>query len=59
MEESDIIIAFNGEKVTSASDFIAKKNEYKAGDTIELTINREGTEKKISVKLQEEKPASK
>lgn len=59
IEVGDIIIAFNGEKVTSASDFIAKKNEYKAGDTIELTINREGTEKKISVKLQEEKPASK
>lgn len=58
IEVGDIIIAFNGEKVTSASDFIAKKNEYKAGDTIELTINREGTEKKISVKLQEEKPAS-
>ena len=43
IEVGDIIIAFNGEKVTSASDFIAKKNEYKAGDTIELTINREGT----------------
>lgn len=58
IEVGDIIVAFNGEKVTSASEFIAKKNEYKAGDTIELTINREGTEKKVSVKLQEEKPAS-
>ncbi len=58
IEVGDIIVAFNGEKVTSASDFIAKKNEYKAGDTIDLTINREGTEKKVSVKLQEEKPAS-
>lgn len=57
IEVGDIIVAFNGEKVTSASDFIAKKNEYKAGDTIDLTINREGTEKKVSVKLQEEKPA--
>lgn len=58
IEVGDIIIAFNGEKVTSASEFIAKKNEYKAGDTVQLTINREGTEKKISLKLQEEVPSN-
>ncbi len=58
IEVGDIIIAFNGEKVTSASEFIAKKNEYKAGDTVELTINREGSEKKISLKLQEEVPSN-
>ncbi len=58
IEVGDIIIAFNGEKVTSASEFINKRNTFKAGDTIDLTVNREGKEKTIKVKLQEDKPAS-
>lgn len=58
IEVGDIIIAFNGEKVTSSSSFIAMRNTFVAGDTIELTINRDGHEKKVSVKLQEEKPSS-
>ncbi len=58
IEIGDIIIAFNDEKVTSSSEFIAKRNTYKAGDTIKLTVNREGDEKSFSLKLQEDKPAS-
>lgn len=57
IEVGDIIIAFNGEKVTSSSEFIAKRNQFKAGDTIKLTINREGKEITVNVKLQEEKPS--
>ncbi len=57
LEVGDIIIAFNGEKVTSASEFISKRNTFKAGDTIKLTVNREGKEKTMDVKLQEDKPA--
>ncbi len=58
IEVGDIIIAFNGEKITSSSDFISKRNTFAAGDTIELTINRDGHEKTVNVKLQEEKPSS-
>ena len=57
IETGDIIIAFNGEKVTSSAEFIAKRNTFKAGDTITLTINREGNEKTLSLKLQEDKPS--
>ncbi len=58
IEVGDIVIAFNGEKVTTAAEFINKRNTFKAGDTIKLTINREGKEKTLDVKLQEDKPAS-
>ncbi len=58
LEIGDIIIAFNGEKVTSASDFIAKRNTFKAGDTITLSVNREGKEKDFKLILQEDKPSS-
>ena len=58
MEIGDIIIAFNDEKVSSSAEFIAKRNTFKAGDTITLTVNREGKEKNLSLKLQEDKPAS-
>lgn len=58
MEIGDIIIAFNDENVSSSAEFIAKRNTFKAGDTITLTVNREGKEKNLSLKLQEDKPAS-
>lgn len=58
IEVGDIIIAFNGEKVTTASEFIEKRNTFKAGDTITLTVNREGKQKDFSVKLQEDKPSN-
>lgn len=58
IEVGDIIIAFNGEKVTTASEFIDKRNTFKAGDTVTLTVNREGKEKDFSVKLQEDKPSN-
>ena len=57
IEIGDIIIAFNGEKVTTSSEFIAKRNTFKAGDTITLTVNREGDEKTFNLKLQEDKPS--
>ena len=58
IEIGDIIISFNGEKVTTSAEFISKRNTFKAGDTITLTINREGKEKDFTLKLQEDKPAS-
>ncbi len=57
VEVGDIIIAFNGEKVTSTAAFLDKRNTYKAGDSITLTVNREGKEKDFTLKLQEDKPA--
>ena len=57
IEIGDIIIAFNGEKVTSVANFLAKRNTYRAGDSITLTVNRDGKEKDFTLKLQEDKPA--
>lgn len=58
IEVGDIIIAFEDEKVTSQSEFIAKRNLFVAGDTVKITVNRDGTQMDFSVKLQEEKPSS-
>jgi len=51
LEIGDIIVAIDG---TTVSDTEALKNalfEYRAGDQIELTVIREGREKKLSVTL--------
>lgn len=47
----DIIIGFNGEKVTSASDLTLDIRTKQPGDEVELTINRDGEEKTVEVTL--------
>lgn len=49
----DIITALNDKAVASSSDLIAAKKNYKAGDTISLTIIRSGKVLKINVTLDE------
>ncbi|MDP4133470.1 MAG: trypsin-like peptidase domain-containing protein [Bacillota bacterium] len=58
IQQGDIIIAFNGEKITTSSDLISKRNKYQAGDSITLTVNRAGKELKKTLKLQEDKPSN-
>ena len=52
----DIIIAVNGEKVTTYDELVQIKDQFKAGDTITLTVNRSGQDMDINVVLQESKP---
>lgn len=51
LQIGDIIIGFDGEKVTSASDLTLDVRTKQPGDEVELTINRDGEEKAISVTL--------
>ena len=51
LQEGDIITALNGEKVEGASDLMLAVRGEKPGDTVTLTVNRNGQEQEISVTL--------
>ena len=51
IKEGDVITAFNGEKLTSATELTALLNKCKEGDEVVLTINRDGETQKIKVTL--------
>ncbi len=53
----DIITAVNGEPIASTEDLIEKISDLHAGETVELTVNREGQTASVSVKLAE-RPAT-
>ena len=41
------------DEITTYEELIAKKNEYKAGESIEITYVRNGVEDKVTVILDE------
>jgi len=49
----DVIIAVNEQAVTTYEELTKIKDQYKAGDTITLTVTREGQDLKFDVVLQE------
>ena len=51
----DIITAVDGTTVSSSADVSKIKNEHKVGDSIELTIYRNGDTMKVSIVLEEAK----
>ncbi len=51
IKEGDVITAFNGEKLTSATELTSLLNKCKEGDEVILTINRDGETQKIKVTL--------
>ncbi len=53
LKPGDIITKINDEEVSSYDELTIKKNEHKAGDSIELTYVRNGVEDKITVTLDE------
>ena len=55
LKVGDIIIAIDGRTVTSASDLISEKNNYKAGDTAELTVWRTGEALTLPITFDEAK----
>ncbi|MFZ0089153.1 MAG: trypsin-like peptidase domain-containing protein [Solirubrobacteraceae bacterium] len=51
IETGDLITAIDGKLVTSTDQFIATIDNYSPGQTVTLTINRQGQTKHIQVKL--------
>ena len=49
LTKGDIIVAFDGETVTCADDLNAIKAEQTPGDTVEMTIDRNGKEMTIEI----------
>lgn len=52
-QERDRIVSFNGEDVTSSSDFISKVRACKVGDTVSIVVSRAGQEMEIKTVLEE------
>ncbi|WP_242965045.1 S1C family serine protease [Petroclostridium xylanilyticum] len=55
IQPGDVITKFNGQPVKTMEELNALKEKFKAGDQIELEVNRQGEVKKFKVKLSEEK----
>ncbi|MBR6967783.1 MAG: trypsin-like peptidase domain-containing protein [Ruminococcus sp.] len=53
IKENDIIVEVDGKKVTSNDELIAQLNKHVAGDTMEVTLIRNGDEKTVKVTLDE------
>jgi putative serine protease PepD len=51
LQAGDIITAVNGQKVTSVNTFVATIANYAPGDTVTLTVNRNGATKSIKLTL--------
>ncbi len=51
LEPGDLITAVDGQAITSTEEFIAKVAEDSAGQTITLTVKRNGQTKQIKVTL--------
>ena len=47
----DVIVSVDGEEVTGASDLQTIINNYRPGDEVTITVNREGKEKQFEVTL--------
>jgi len=57
LQVGDIITAVDGEEITSHAQLIELKNDnYKAGDTMNLTVSRNGEKLTVSIVLDEDNP---
>ncbi len=54
LQIGDVIIDIEGEAITTSDELNKVKNKYKAGDTITLTISRNGQDIQVELTLQEE-----
>ncbi len=54
ISRGDWLIAVDGKKVKTASDFLAIMDSYNPGDTVELTIVRDGRQQDVEMTLGEE-----
>jgi S1-C subfamily serine protease len=51
LQPGDVITKINNTRISSTNDFIATISSYKPGDTVTLTVRRDGTTKQIHVTL--------
>ena len=51
--EGDVIIGIEGEPIKTVDELNKIKNQYKAGETIKITLSRNGTDVDVNVRLQE------
>ena len=51
IEVGDVITKFDNEEITSYKDFLTKLYSKKPGDSVKLTINRNGSTSTLTVKL--------
>lgn len=51
IEKGDVIVAVNGVKIKSSSALQEQISKYRPGDKVELTVNRKGSVKKMTVEL--------
>lgn len=58
LQVGDIIIAADGENITTVSGLRTVLSDYRSGDEITLTINRNGTRTQATLILDEYEPAS-
>ena len=50
----DVVVAIDDQKVSTMDELNKYKNEHKIGDTIKLTLNREGEERTVELTLGEQ-----
>lgn len=51
IKSEDVIVKVGNDKVASVAEFRYRLYSYEVGDTVELTVNRDGQEKTFKVKL--------
>ena len=56
LQPGDIITALNGEETLDIAALDEVKSQYKAGDTVELTVYRNGQTLTLSLTFDEERP---
>lgn len=56
IQAGDVITKCNGQALSSVSDLNAIRDQHKVGDTLTMTINRNGTEQQVDVTLTEDVP---
>ncbi len=49
LRRGDIIVAFEGEEVTTTDEITERKNQYKPGDEVTLTVYRDGEENNLDI----------
>ncbi len=53
LKEGDVIVGFNGQKITSMAELNELKDSFRPGDTVTIRISRKGEEKEIKINLTE------
>ena len=53
LKAGDVIVKADGKSITTRDELNEIKNSHQIGDTITLTVNRNGSDKDITVTLEE------